>query len=174
MIERMENISRLSPPAEPLDDVAAEVVRPRSLSGVAAAIARGVCRHFVTAGYGCLLETPLRSGRRADVMAVGRTGEIVIVEIKSGPQDFRSDRKWPEYRAFCDALYFAVDAGFPQALIPEDVGLIAADGYGAAILRDAPRFPLAGARRKAVSLAFARLAAARLQATLDPEGFITS
>lgn len=170
----MENMSPSETSAELLDEVVAEAARQSSLSGVAATLARGVCRHFVAAGYGCLRETPLRSGRRADVMALGRTGEIVIVEIKSGPQDFRSDRKWPEYRPFCDALYFAVGADFPQALIPEDVGLIAADGYGAAILREAPRFPLAGARRKAVSLAFARLAAARLQATVDPEGFSMS
>lgn len=148
-------------------DLARENARP-SLSGVAAAIARGVCRHLREAGYGCLLETPLRSGRRADVMAIGRTGEVVIVEIKSGPQDFRSDRKWHEYRAFCDRLFFAVDARFPQALIPEDVGLIAADEYGAAILREAPTHPLAGSRRKAVTLRFGRLAAARLQASLDP------
>ncbi|MFD1703615.1 MmcB family DNA repair protein [Methylopila henanensis] len=144
-----------------------------SLSGVAATIARGVCRHLRDAGYGCLLETPLRSGRRADVMAVGRAGEIVIVEIKSGPQDFRTDRKWPEYRAFCDRLYFAVDRGFPQEMIPADVGLIAADGYGAAVLREAPVHSLSGARRKAVTIRFARLAAARLQAAADPPSIAT-
>ncbi|MFD1331833.1 MmcB family DNA repair protein [Methylopila musalis] len=148
-------------------DLVREARRP-SLSGVAALIARGVCRHFREAGLSCLLETPLRSGRRADVMALGRNGEVVIVEIKSGPQDFRADRKWPEYRAFCDRFYFAVGGGFPKDLIPDDVGLIGADGYGAAVLREAPVHPLAGARRKAVTLRFARLSAARLQALSDP------
>lgn len=148
-------------------DLVREARRP-SLTGVAAILARGVCRHFRDLGAGCLLETPLRSGRRADVMALTRNGEIVIVEIKSGPQDFRADRKWPEYRAFCDRLYFAVGNGFPKDLIPEDAGLIVADGYGAAVLREAPAHPLAGARRKAVTLRFARLAAARLQALGDP------
>lgn len=157
-------------PISPADDVAEAIIPSGSLSGVAAGIARGVCRYFVAAGYGCLLETPLRSGRRADVMALGAQGEIVIVEVKSGPQDYRTDRKWHEYRAFCDRFYFAVGADFPQALIPEEVGLIVADRYGAAPLREGPVHPLAGARRKAVSLRFGRLAALRLQAMLDPGG----
>lgn len=140
----------------------------RSLSGVAAFLARGVCRYLAAAGYGCLSEVPLRSGRRADVMALGARGEIMIVEIKSGPQDFRTDKKWREYREFCDRFYFAVGRGFPQTLIPDEVGLMLADRYGAAAIRDGPPHPLAGARRKAVSLRFARLAALRLQATLDP------
>lgn len=144
-------------------------LKPGSLAGVAAGIARGVCRYLVAAGYGCLLEAPLRSGRRADVIALGPQGEIVIVEIKSGPQDFRMDRKWPDYREFCDRFYFAVGHGFPVALIPQDVGLLIADRYGAAEMRASSPHPLAGARRKAMSLSFARLAALRLQATLDPQ-----
>lgn len=160
----MENIGG---PALIVDDLAAESAG-RSLSGVAASLARGVCRYFAAAGYGCMLEVPLKSGRRADVMALGVHGEIVIVEIKSGPQDFRTDRKWHEYREFCDRFYFAVDERFPQALISGEIGLILADRYGAAAIRDGPPHALAGARRKAVSLRFARLAALRLQATLDP------
>ena len=160
----MENIGAL----ELLEDDVSLETSSRSLSSVAAGIARGVCRYFAAAGYGSLLEMPLRSGRRADVMALGTRGDIVIVEIKSGPQDFRTDRKWHEYRAFCDQLYFAVDDRFPQGLIPGDVGLMLADRYGAAPIRDGPVHPLAGARRKAVALRFARLAALRLQATLDP------
>lgn len=140
----------------------------QSLSGVAAGLARGVCRWFAAAGYGCLLEVPLRSGRRADVMALGAQGEVVIVEIKSCAQDFRTDHKWRDYAEFCDRFYFAVGETFPQALIPSGIGLILADRYGAAAIRDGPVHPLAGARRKAVSLRFGRLAAMRLQATLDP------
>ncbi len=141
---------------------------PGSLSGVAAALARGVCRHLRLAGYASLLEVPLRSGRRADVMALGPKGEIVIVEIKSGVQDYRSDRKWPEYRAFCDRLYFAVGSNFPREIIPGDVGLIGADAYGAAVVREAEPHALAPARRKAMVLRFGRMAAARLQAVVDP------
>lgn len=150
-----------------MEDVLAQERSARTVSGVAAGLARGVCRYFASAGYGCLTEVPLRSGRRADVMALGPKGDVAIVEIKSGPPDFRSDRKWHEYSEFCDQFYFAVDKLFPEALIPEGVGLILADRYGAAPIRDGPRHPLAGARRKAVCLRFARLAAMRLQATLD-------
>lgn len=160
----MENIAPLSL----MEEDAAPVSAGSSLSGVAAGLARGVCRHFASAGYGCLLETPLRSGRRADVMALGPKGDVVIVEIKSGPQDFRTDRKWRDYAEFCDRFYFAVGSDFPQPLIPQGVGLILADRYGAATIRDGPVHALAGARRKAVTLRFARLSALRLQATADP------
>ena len=68
---------------------------------------------------------------------------------------------------FCDRFYFAVMADFPQDLIPEDVGLIVADGFGGAVIREAPVAKLAGARRKAVTLKFARLAACRLQMMND-------
>lgn len=140
----------------------------RSFSGVAAGLARGVCRYFAAAGYGCLLEVPLKSGRRADVMALGARGDIVIVEIKSGSQDYRTDRKWRDYAEFCDRFFFAVGEDFPRVIIPEDVGLIVADRYGAAAIREGPSHLLAGARRKAVTLRFARLSALRLQAVSDP------
>ena len=41
-------------------------------------------------------EVTLANGRRADVLAIGRNGEIWIVEIKSSIADFRADQKWPE------------------------------------------------------------------------------
>ena len=50
---------------------------------------------------------------------------------------------------------------FPRQVLPEEPGLIVADGFGGAILREAPVVPLAGARRKALTIAFARLAALR-------------
>lgn len=131
-------------------------------------LARGVSRAFAHLGYATLLEVSLANGRRADVMALGRVGEFAIVEIKSSIPDFRSDRKWPEYRDFCDRLYFAVPEGFPHELIPEDCGLIAADPFGAAILRVAPLLPLNASRRKAVTLRFAQVAATRLRRLTDP------
>ena len=147
---------------------AAPTERASSLSGVAAGLARGVCRYFAAADHACLLEFPLKSGRRADVMALGPSGDIAIIEIKSGPQDFRTDRKWRDYRDFCDDFFFCVGRDFPQGLIPDEIGLIVADRYGAAVIRRGEPHRLAGARRKAVSLRFGRLAAWRLQATLDP------
>src|SRR5689334_15120503 len=94
-------------------------------------------------------------------MALGRKGEVFIVEVKSGVDDFRTDQKWHEYQPYCDAFAFAVAPEFPREILPEEPGLIVADGFGGAMLRDAPLLPLAGARRKALTLAFARLAALR-------------
>jgi hypothetical protein len=132
-------------------------------------LCRGVCRALAHLGFATLAEVALANGRRADVMALGRDGELVIVEIKSSVADFKSDRKWPEYRDFCDRLYFAVPAGFPTELIPEDCGLILADPFGAAILREGASAPLVAARRRAVLLRFALLAAGRLRRAMDPD-----
>ena len=124
-------------------------------------VTRGAARLLADMGYAPLLEVCLPNGRRADVMAIGRKGDIVICEVKSGIEDFRVDQKWPEYAPFCDAFFFAVSPEFPQGILPEEPGLICADGFGGAIIRDAPVLPLAPARRKALTLAFARLGAMR-------------
>lgn len=125
-------------------------------------LARGAARLLADLGILALPEAPLPCGRRADLMGVGRAGEIVIVEVKSGVADFRTDQKWPEYAHWCDRFYFAVSERFPHDLIPAETGLIVADGFGAAIVRESACNPLAGARRKSLTLRFARLAAERL------------
>ncbi len=132
-------------------------------------ICRGAIRLLHAMGYAAILELPLPSGRRADIAAVGPGGEIWIVEIKSCLADFRTDRKWEEYRAHCDRLFFAVDRDFPQEVIPSDAGLMVADGYGGAILREAPAHPLTAASRKAVMLRIARVSSSRLSAISDPK-----
>lgn len=126
-----------------------------------AAVTRGAARFLTALGYAPLAEVTLPNGRRADLMALGPKGEIFIVEVKSGVEDFRTDQKWHEYLPYCDAFAFAVAPEFPREILPEEPGLIVADGFGGAILREAPVTPLAGARRKALTLAFARLAAMR-------------
>jgi len=126
-----------------------------------ASVTRGAARLLTALGYAPLTEVTLPNGRRADLMAVGPKGEIFIVEVKSGVEDFRVDLKWPEYRPYCDAFAFAVAPEFPREILPDEPGLIVADGFGGAVLREAAVVPLAGARRKALTLAFARLAALR-------------
>jgi hypothetical protein len=95
-------------------------------------------------------------------MALAPNGEIWIVETKSCLSDYACDEKWPDYLEYCDRFFFGVTEDFPRELIPEAAGLIVADGFGGAILRESPLHPLAGARRKAVTLLFARLAALRM------------
>jgi hypothetical protein len=130
--------------------------------GRASGIVRGVQRMFAELGLASLTEVTLANGRRADVLAMSPKGEIVIVEVKSCLQDFRVDQKWPEYAPYCDRFYFAIDCDFPKERIPETCGLLVCDGFGGAVLREAEGSLLSGARRKAVTLSFARLAAARL------------
>lgn len=133
-------------------------------------IQRGVCRMLRETGFACLTEFTLATGRRADVIGIGGRGEIWIVEIKSSPEDFRADRKWPDYRDYCDRLFFAIPTFMEQRLIPEVTGLIVADAHGALLLRHPQETPLAGPRRKALTLAFGRAAALRLHGLHDPEG----
>ena len=132
-------------------------------------LARGVCRALDELGYASLIEFPLLNGRRADILGLGKAGDLLIVEIKSSVADFRADRKWPSYRDFADRVYFAVPDRFPQGLIPEECGLMVADPFGAALLRDGCTTPLNPSRRRALTLRFARIAAARLYRCLDPE-----
>ena len=115
-----------------------------------ALLARGICRALEQLGYASLLEFPLANGRRADILALGKTGDLVIVEIKSSVADFRADRKWASYQEFADRLYFAVPNDFPGLLIPEECGLIVADGVrrgGAARRCRTARWRRPGARR---------------------------
>ena len=139
-------------------------------SETALAVARGTQRLLVSLGHACVCELPLASGRRADLVALGRDGEIWIVEIKSSIEDFRVDMKWPEYRLHCDRLFFAIAAHVPQDIFPADAGLIVADAYGAELMRAAPEHRLHAATRKSMLLSFARAAARRLQALADPQG----
>ena len=134
----------------------------------AARLVRGVTRALHDLGQACLTEFTLRSGRRVDVIGLDPDGQLTIVEIKSSLEDFRADRKWRDYLDYCDRFFFAVAESFPQQVLPEDCGLMIADGYGAAVLREAPLLPLAPARRRAQILRFAQAAAQRLARVGDP------
>ena len=131
-------------------------------------VTRGVARYLRSLDRSALTEVVLASHRRADILSVGPTGEIWIVETKSSVEDFRCDRKWPEYRLYCDRLFFAADETVPSGIFPEDAGFILADAYGGEIMREAPLHPLAGARRKELLVRTARIACNRLQGISDP------
>jgi hypothetical protein len=141
---------------------------PLTGDAIAAGIWRGAARRLVDEGNAVLAELPLGNGRRADLVAIDRAATITIVEVKSGRADFLADRKWQAYLAFCDRFYFAVGPDFPAALLPAGEGLIVADRFAAEIMREGPLRALGAARRKAMLLRFARLAATRLHTLLDP------
>ncbi|QPC43399.1 MmcB family DNA repair protein [Kaustia mangrovi] len=137
-------------------------------SPTAAAVQRGVCRLLRASGFATVTELVLATGRRVDVIALNDKGDIWIVEIKSSLADLRADRKWPEYWEYCDRLFFAVPDDFPMETLPGEAGHIVADGFGADIVRHIDEQRLAAARRKAVTLRFARAAALRLHGLHDP------
>ena len=139
-------------------------------SETALAVARGAARLLHAHGFCVVSELALPSGRRADLVALGSSGEIVIVEIKSSIADFRADQKWMDYRLHCDRLFFATSLDVPREIFPADAGLIVADAFGASILSEAPEHRLAATRRRSVMLRFAHAAALRLQALADPHG----
>ncbi len=137
---------------------------PRSV----APVTRGVSRFLRCLDRSALTEVVLASNRRADILSVGPKGDIWIIETKSSLEDFRADRKWPEYRLYCDQLFFAADETVPPEIFPDDTGFILADAYGAGIIREAPLHPLAGARRKEILIRVARIASNRLYGLNDP------
>jgi hypothetical protein len=142
----------------------------RRQSETAVMIARGVRRLLRARGFSSLTELPLSGGRRADIAAVNRDGEVLIVEVKSTPADLRADRKWRAYSASCDRLYFAISERTPIAMMPLEAGLMVADSYGAEIVREAELERMAPASRRALLLRFAQAAADRLHRLSDPAG----
>jgi hypothetical protein len=137
-------------------------------SETAQMIARGVRRLLRAHGFSSVTELALTDGRRADIAAVNSDAEVLIVEVKSCAADFRADRKWRDYAACCDRLYFAISERTPAALMPLEAGLIVADAYGAEIVREAELRRMAPASRRALLLRFALTAADRLHTLSDP------
>ena len=131
-------------------------------------LARGVCRHLAAMGFATLEEFTPERGKRLDVLALGPKGEFWVIECKSSRADFTSDAKWTGYLDWGDRYFWAVDAGFPVELLPDDTGLILADAYDAEVVRLGPEVKLPAARRRAVTQRFARMAAQRLQGWRDP------
>ncbi|WP_231621613.1 MmcB family DNA repair protein [Sphingomonas sp. 37zxx] len=145
------------------------------LSPCAADVVRGVTRMLLRHDCVAIAEMPLAGGRRADLMAIDANGGIVIVEIKVSRADLLGDGKWTDYLDHCDRFFWAVPEGFDaaplerEAFLPERAGVIVADRYDAAILREARTHSLAAATRRKCTLAFARRAARRVMGAVDPE-----
>lgn len=138
-------------------------------------VARGVTRMLLRHDLVAMGEVPLDGGRRADLMAIDSRGQIVIVEIKVSRADLLGDAKWTDYLGCCDRFYWAIPAGFDvtpldgAAFLPARTGIIIADRYDAAIVREAHSEPLPATTRKRATLAFARRAGRRLINVIDPE-----
>jgi hypothetical protein len=142
---------------------------------LAADVVRGVCRMLWRHDLIALPEVPLAGGRRADLMAIDARGCVVIIEVKVSRADLLGDGKWTDYLDHCDRYFWAVPDGFDTAplmregFLPERTGVIVADRYDAAILREAATHSLPAPVRRKLTLAFARRAAIRAMALADPE-----
>lgn len=138
-------------------------------SNTALRVQRGVMRFLRSQhNLSCYAEVSLATNRRPDLLGVGPKGEIWIVEIKSSLEDFRVDKKWSEYKDYCDRFFFAKPPELDGGIFPESEGLIVADGHGADIMRPADEQKISAARRKALMLRLARLGADRLHSLMDP------
>lgn len=148
-----------------LDTLAATDLTANVVRGVARLLLRHDC---LTVG-----EVALGNGRRADLMGLCPKGFVTIVEVKVSRADLLADQKWTDYLDYCDRFYWAIpdtlDAGLltRSGKLPERAGLIVADRYDAAIVREAAMIALAPSRRRAETLRFARRAARRLLGDLD-------
>ena len=140
---------------------------------IAAEVARGVTRLLCRQDLFAICVAPVPIGRRAERMAIDSKGILTIVEIKVAKADLVGDGKWRDYLDYCDRFFWAVPPELAaicegERFLPSEAGLIVADRYDAAMVRDASHRPLAPARRKAEVLRFARRAARRLCEQLDP------
>ncbi|GGA44698.1 MmcB family DNA repair protein [Sphingomonas psychrolutea] len=159
----------------PPDSAIAACAEPFGSQLCAADVARGTIRLLLRHDLVALAEVPLDGNRRADLMAIDARGRIVIVEIKVSRADLLGDAKWPDYLGCCDRYYWAVPAGFDigpldgPAFLPARTGIIVADRYDAAIVREADTEAVSAATRKRVTLAFGRRAGRRLIALTDPD-----
>lgn len=159
--------------AVPLSDSAPDAIGRL----VAADVARGVTRMLLRHDIVAIAEVPLDGGRRADLMAIDARGGLVIVEIKVSRADLLGDGKWTDYLAHCDRYYWAVPQGFDvrpldgEAFLPARSGVIVADRYDAAIVREAATIPMPAPARKRCTMALARRAARRVIGLVDPDAF---
>jgi hypothetical protein len=142
---------------------------------VAIDVVRGVSRLFARQGWTALVEVPLPNGRRADIVAIDAQGQMIIVEVKVARGDLVGDAKWPDYLEWCDRFYWALSVDLDPGSIPlggpdcGGCGLIVADRYDAALVREAEPRPLAPARRRAQLLRIGRLAMRRMMMAQDPD-----
>jgi hypothetical protein len=137
-----------------------------------AEVVRGTARLLLRHDCLTVTEVSLGNGRRADLMGLCPKGFVTIVEVKTSRGDLLCDAKWMEYLDYCDRFFWAVPIALGEVLerpemLPDRAGLIIADRYDAAIVREAVSFPLASSRRRAETLRFARRAARRLLGDLD-------
>ncbi len=150
-----------------------------SAPDLTANVVRGVARLLMRHDCLTVTEVALGNGRRADLMGLCPKGLVTIVEVKVSRADLLGDQKWTDYLDYCDRFYWAIPDMLNSDLLsragklPDRAGLIIANRYDAAVVREASLVALSPSRRRAETLRFARRAARRLLGDLD-DGVLTA
>ena len=148
---------------------------PLSAPDLTANVVRGVARLLLRHDCLTISEVALGNGRRADLMGLCPKGLVTIVEVKVSRADLLGDQKWTDYLDYCDRFYWAIPDTLNSDLLsragklPDRAGLIIANRYDAAVVREASLVALSPSRRRAETLRFARRAARRLLGDLDDD-----
>ena len=126
-------------------------------------ITDAIARSYYGQGDGVLREFRLKVRRRVDLITITDKGLITIIEIKSSPEDFRSDKKWGEYIEWADRFYFGVGDNFPIDILPEEHGIIKTDGFDCHEARPSPVNKLHGSRRNTLVRNMAKASMRRIE-----------
>ena len=122
-----------------------------------------IARSYYGQGDGVLREFRLKVRRRVDLITMTNKGLITIIEIKSSPEDFRSDKKWGEYIEWADRFYFGVGDNFPIDILPKEQGIIKTDGFDCHEARPSPVNKLNGSRRNTLVRNMAKASMRRIE-----------
>ena len=126
-------------------------------------ITDAIARSYYGQGDGVLREFKLKNRRRVDLVTINDKGWITIIEIKSSPEDFLSDKKWGEYIDWADQFYFGVAHNFPISILPKEHGIITTDGFDVYQAQPSPIHKLNGSRRKNLICKMAKASTRRIE-----------
>tara|TARA_A100001388_G_scaffold137779_1_gene102119 strand:+ start:227 stop:664 length:438 start_codon:yes stop_codon:yes gene_type:complete len=126
-------------------------------------ITDAIARSYFGQGDGVLREFKLKNRRRVDLVTINDKGWIIIIEIKSSPEDFLSDKKWSEYIDWADQFYFGVAHNFPISILPKEHGIITTDGFDVYQAQPSPIHKLNGSRRNNLICKMAKASMRRIE-----------
>ena len=126
-------------------------------------ITDAIARSYYEQGDGVLREFKLKNRRRVDLVTINEKGWIIIIEIKSSPEDFLSDKKWGEYIDWADQFYFGVAHNFPISILPKEHGIITTDGFDVYQAQPSPIHKLNGSRRNNLICKMAKASMRRIE-----------
>lgn len=75
---------------------------------IADGLKQAAASYLLKKGFACHFEIGLmRRGRlKADVLSINLRGDIVLIEVKSCPADYKTDSKWQSYLQYSNKMYF--------------------------------------------------------------------